>query len=829
MFTVPGVNPEILYAPPDDRGQTRQDIEAGQLVLAGMESQYGDYEIVRTGTEDFMSELHGSTRHSEHNRRILDYLDEYSQRDPLFAQNQGPGEYTNDPIRLAVTVHDFVEHTILNPGTTANKQGCGDEPDELKTKALAKLQELHNTIKDKDSLEKAVLFSIDASKWETAVAQTGRFAAAERVRGMFEEGEIDGSEHLILRAAIENNRDILQDERYKDRVGDVLKRHSLLDLDLETISEGTLKYNLEGLILKGVETLDILRNPPADNPASTYRDCIEVLNFFVPALTALGFKKLAADLRGSALEFFYDDVNDYAQDQRQKAVKHFDDIKKIVSGVREGQFGGLDIDEDSRIKTEGSMREKRYRRQYEDSITMVPDGVGFAFIVPDGTSRAEIEMFGEAYRQELMRDPRFIAKHPNSEPTFEFKEVKRDEGSGRSLGGYSALNMNFYYQANEGSGDEVSFEIQVMTREQADLKLYGKTSDLLYKAGKPYDPDKQEYFDNLRRRAQAVRETLSGSTIYSITELVATSPEIPSVFNELFRVIEMSDGGRIMAPIELEDKVKDFMDKDAHRFESNGELTILPPTHVTEKQLLRGLKMLNPKLATDPGIWRAILIAKDAEEGAKRGDGKTGVLEGHIFGVALATAMLATQSGQQWESDSVNHHDFIANRVIAAILHDYVEKAMDDVKDGDQQITMRVSTLFVIKTKFGDEIRDAVDALTLPVEIGEEKDRREANAIAIFGVQDDDTKNGNDIAKDVKTEDRLQNHVSDLFRLVNKGQNIDGEAIEWIYNYFRKSDNHLSPRLIGASRNEVYRRQHKLIWLLAESLGYQRYKPMSGE
>ncbi|HYH36285.1 MAG TPA: RelA/SpoT domain-containing protein, partial [Candidatus Saccharimonadales bacterium] len=540
-----------------------------------------DYDIVSSHIEEFMNDLYGTGRYARHNDRLLDSYGQYT-------DEQTSGESTTDPAaavdKMTIILHDFVEHTILHPEKTAARLGLAEEEAEhLRTKAIATFTELLQTVDDRDGLVKAYLFSIDMSKWESE-ARVWRDGATHKISELMYEGTITQENAQILNAAIHKNQG--QEELDPEELEQVLRKpeHLLVDLELGAISEGTLKHNIKGLFFKAWETLDLLKHPPRDNPASTYRDCTEAINFFVPALTVLGFKQLAIDLRDTALQWFFEDPNGDAKRQHEISTRCFEPVKTKVTELLEQEFAGVEPVVESRVKSEGSLREKLAKDNYK-TVRKAPDGIGFAFIVPDDMAGAEMDLFAEEYRRKLIADPRVTAGHPNPEEK-DFEKMKRDSG-------YEAVHMTFYY--HDDTGESVPFEIQVLTQEQHRMKIYGRSSDLFYKAGTAYSSEDQSYLRHLEARARAERELAPGTTIQSIAEMAARSPEIPSVYNKLFRAVDI-DGVRLLVPPELETAARSLRPE---MLDAEGSLTLLPPSYVSKAQFLEAVSMLDRELSND--------------------------------------------------------------------------------------------------------------------------------------------------------------------------------------------------------------------------------------
>jgi hypothetical protein len=805
---------DIYYAPPTDGGGGGRRRHLGQSILPREASLFDDdtvgeeevlapegdiadieelpvpdSDIVSEAVEKFMSDLyHGTDRYANHNDRVLKMLPQYNRVAPEVAG-------------MAVALHDFVDHPILHPKKTAAKLGLKAE--DIKASALGTFNEILSRVDDQDGLIKAYLFAIDASKWESA-AQMWRESAAGRINEVVTAGKMDEEDGEIVLAAINKDKGILG-AIGKDELAEVLKRASehLIDLELGAISQGTLNHNIEGLsIVKAPETIDIIENPPPNNPASTFRDCIEAINFFAPALVVLGYPKLAMDLRGAALKWLFDDPNGDAERQNGASQRHFDALQEIVAELREQDFGGLEVDTEARVKHEGSIRAKLASDNYSE-VHAVPDGIGFAFIVPDEMGDEEIMQFAESYMEKLTDgEQKIIAKHPiDTEPAFEKKERKN---------GYRAVHMAFYYYPED---DPVPFEIQVLTQTQHKMKTFGRWSDLFYKAGTEYTPEDQRHMDHLAKRGHAEREMAPASTIQSIAEMIAVSPEVPSIFNKLFRAVDSADGRRLLVPPTLEKLAREIPGLFDRVPGESGDLTVLPADKVSEAQFEEALNMFGLDITKDKNIQKALASVRDPETDNKRRDGITSILEGHLLPTALGAVMLAIQSGKIWDSEKLSPTEYLSNIVTIVLLHDHIEAALEKLTNRDEILQKRQEMLYEVKRTYGLDIMEGVDAMTLPMEVEDQDERRDQYAQNI---------RANGYARLIKPIDRWQNHLTDLIKLVAaKKVRKSSELYKSTMKYFRKTDRHQSADFTAPDLPDVYRRVHRVIWEFAKSFGYQ--------
>ncbi len=789
-----------------------------------------DSDIVSARIEAFMQDLYFTDRYAEHNERILGYYDAYfgRQDEPQSNPDTDTASDTHTIDKMALILHDFVEHGLLKPEKTSAKQASQgrdpEHPEEIKRRALEAYNELLDYV-DPDSLEKAYLFATDTSKWESE-ARKWRPGAIDKIDERVAEGTITPENAVILKAAINKTPDL--DEVGRDELEQVLRmsEHYLADLGLGAISEAMVKHNIKGVVHKSIETLDLIRHPAADNPAATYRDCTEAISVFAPTLMALGYKqpvykKLALDLRDAALQWFFDDPNGDAQSQRTVSELYSEDIETCAVDLLEAEFGGIKTATEARVKSEGSLRQKLASKDYIQA-RRAPDGVGLTFIVPNDMTTEEITQFSEQYSKKLASNPQIGPGHPIGSAFDDMQGDRRKES------GYEAVHMTFYYHpahyfpSVSPLGHTVPFEIQVLTQEQHRMKIYGRYSDLFYqggltKIGTGYDDTDQPHLDHLEKRAHAENELAPGTTVQSIAEMVAKTPEIPSVFNKLFRAVDIN-GARILVPPELEEAVRKL---PPHSVGPPESLTVLPPTYVSKAQFLEAISKFGKELAGDKDILNALELAEEIEAGMMRDDGVTPVFEGHILPTALSAVMLAIQSGEIWGGDEESHPtEYISNIATAAILHDYPEKRMETIDGRNAKVAERELALTEIKHKYSATVAASVRALTIPVEIVEESARRDQFTTNIL----DDEK-----ATLVKPLDRINNHIADIKLLQKLAQDPATAAkpenqkiIKEKMAYFAKSARHMPALFESPKLPPAYSRSLNIMWQLAKQVGYKQ-------
>lgn len=269
-----------------------------EAVGAPRENEYDpvlrhDVGVIREALDGFFGP---ESRYPSHNDAMLDSLRE----DEL----DSPGMIT------AVEVHDLVDHGLVNP-----------RDEQTYAKALQLFNTMYGRVEDKHRFIYGTLCAFSASMFEQDVAESWRVERLDQF------SERDPSEVAQIRAAITKDKSAEIDEK-------VLKTAHIRGLvDTTSLRDGLNSQDVEGLPLNSAQLIHNLLNRPKDNPASTYRDCEEILYAYAPALVLAGFKKQGARLRGEALKYFYDDpeIVQKAKKQLEKSERNFGEVEKLFS------------------------------------------------------------------------------------------------------------------------------------------------------------------------------------------------------------------------------------------------------------------------------------------------------------------------------------------------------------------------------------------------------------------------------------------------------------------------------------------------------------------
>lgn len=730
-----------------------------------------DFVKVSQNASRFLYDNDPNERNPAHTVRTLELLKKYFKETDEVV-NISP------ELMMGVMVHDIIDHGIVNPKNP-----------ELEQKTREFIKHTADSIDNKQSFEYAAEVAISTSKWEDRVAEAWRQGALNTIMSEQESYVLDPSvagvdeatQRNVLSAAILNEKtDVDQETQLK-----VLRQAEIFDLDVGRIKDAMVELEVEGLLIKACELVDNLDHPPADNVASTWRDCIEIFNCYAPALELFGFDRMAKDLRGKALEFFYDDPEGRAQAQREMSEQAYHPInEKIAASVE--TVGGENYHIFARVKSAGSIRKKLSSERYAGKAEMLPDGVGVRILVPDELSSEEIISFAKNFKSDMETaydDIRSGHPHPD-EDTFD------DSVTSPRPGGYSAVHMTFFYQ-------DTPFEVQIV-READDKKhKYDQASHIFYSLTKS-QPDEEELraLHIIQRRAEHLRmqplnsELRPNSWRYGVEYLL---DELDSTVGRFYTPVRINDES-FMVPKELE-----HMYKSASNGDSSGDIgtTYMPLDFIDEESFYEILNLIDPKLGQDEDIKIAIEDVKAAQGDKSRRDGKD-IIQGHLLPTALHSATMAVSNGEHWDTE--DPIGYLKTLITAAILHDFIEDTDHDSK--------------YVEARYGHDVADIVSALTSPSEIEDEFSRREVYADQILK---------NRQSQLIKLPDRMQNCVTDLLKWNSLGVSASSEENEElrerITNYFAKTDRHLTHKIFDHLPPK-YRKVQKVIWEMADHFGF---------
>lgn len=720
-----------------------------------------DLDIVRSRVSEFFAENYETDRNPAHSERVIKILEDLG--------------YNSEGLEMATLLHDVVDHGIVTP-----------KSDDLHEKAENLIGELHSQVEDKNTFIYAVGCSISASKWESEVAEAWRPSAFEKIlsSGTESEGDVDSA---ILMGAISKNSSIL-DGFPSDIVEDVLKSNSLFDLDTGKLRDAMTKLDVEGVLIKAAEIMDNLEHPPRGNPASTWRDCTEIFNCYGPALDLFGFKDIASELRGKALEFYYGDPDGSAEHQREISEKYFDDVKgQIEEGIAgsRSEDDGLEISS-IRIKSEGSLRQKLHEEGYRD-FDLVPDGIGSRVIVPDEMTSDQMEALAKSFQKSVLRFSRQVdALHTRGDDPLEIRKKEKS--------GYSAIHLTFVYHTPDG---QVPYEVQFVTKKQHRIHEIGKASHMLFKGGitNPYDhvlKDMQHIDARAHHlQSQALKPELNPNTWAQVLRYL---PGLDTPLHEAFKFNGSAEGKTVLLPYQLSSINLENLADDID-VESDIDAVFLPPDKLEVGHFFKLIELIDPALGNDRRIIEAVELLQSIKFKTRK-DGEP-TLEGHLLPTAVNVAILATISGEHWEEGG-DPTEFLSKTITAALLHDVIE----DTSKAKHKVSEKE-----ISDRFGSDVSDTVSALSTFDEIEDEHERRAAYAEKVAE---------NPKALLIKLSDRMQNHQTDLVRLA---EGVDQEIAEDIFDYFEKTDAYLTEKFDKLP--DEYKRVRNMIWDIARYFGYR--------
>lgn len=721
-----------------------------------------DHELAQAAVIEF---FRADSRYPDHNERMLQKL-----------HNFGLG---TSGLAMATVIHDIVDHGLVNP-----------EDEEKKQKAQKIISDLYVQVSDKHEFLYGLGCAISTATWESDVAEAYRSTDRSQFPPM------DDNSWTHVRAAIKKDKSVEIDEA-------ILKTARIVDLDTGSLNKAMKNHDVEGLLLKSIELLDNLENPPP-NPDSVYRDCVEILNSYGPALEFFGFNELATKLNGEALKYFYDDPEAIRKtnNQIEISLRHLEEIhdkvpEVVISTIEEiAEYEKIDnlrsnvILIGPRVKSEGSTRKKFSTEKYKDE-EQLPDGIGYKLVVLDNfldKSESEvgelIERIGYALQERLSP-----SENNSGYGIFVNNDSTENYIRDPKASGYKAFHFTPRYMAGTQS---VPVEIQVVSFTQDVNHTYDIASHVLYKN----EADSNEYvirdLQNIHPRVEQLKNKPDNQELRPQTwfELLKLMPEMDTPIHKTFEVVEIN-GSRIM--------VADGMGKYAKQLLGeaqglDGDI-ILPPSVISEKDFMAMIRLISPGLAEDENLLKAVEFAKNQILKPRRDGVPTFV--GHLLPTALHAAITASSSSIHWKSkDSIK---YLSDTVVVALLHDMVE----DVKGDEAKQNMRG----YIDSEYGPEVLAAVDALTSPQEIENETRRRKAYAKQLAK---------NPLALLVKLSDRSQNHVSDIVRLART--NPDKDEMRKIKKYYTKTITYLNDKFMDrAKQPEEYVQVYKTVMRMLQS------------
>lgn len=735
-----------------------------------------DQDLAMRVAQEFL----GDERYPEHNRRMLELLDQFGLSTP--------------GLEMAVILHDVVDHGLINPKDEATKR-----------KAQESIYELWDKVEDKGQLSYALGCALSAGYVEDEVGESWRYA------GLDSYSDRPLEERAQLRAAIEKDDTVEIDP-------EVLKSAGSYELDTSSLRHAATTRDVEGFILKGIELLDNLDNPPPNNHASVWRDCIEIFNCYSPALTFFGFKKLATELRGKALEFHYGETEAFASASKQHELskRHFNQIntifdyaleetliqldeernEKILAGnipELQGRVRQDDLEIDGRIKTVGSATKKLLSDKYQGAdVEVLPDGIGYRIVVPDSIGGKGAILVGDKMKQIIQSgkftdaDGREISikiEHPHPDELAEEDLINNPRKGSQ----YRSYHVVFICQIGE---DRVPFEIQTVTQEQEWLHTWSASSEVLRKTNSEPLASRLDDMGHMGRRSEHLKNKPLNRELIPNTwlDLVNLLPDLKSPVHESYSLVD-NGVARIMSPHELKKLLSNELDG-----KGIDDDIFLPPTELSQADFKWMISQIDPSLEENEQIQEALELLMQQDLPVR--DNGVDKLEGHLLPTAFHAGIMAVLSSKHWESKDPSK--FLSDTVTAALLHDILE----DVAKSERE-EMKVA----IRFKFGDKVADTVEAMSSLNEIEDDHARRTAYASQLEESAE---------ALIIKVSDNLQNHVTDLVYLAENEP--APHKLEEIKSYFMKTHRYLSPLFDSERIPDQYRQAHRVIMNLGKKL-----------
>jgi (p)ppGpp synthase/HD superfamily hydrolase len=167
--------------------------------------------------------------------------------------------------------------------------------------------------------------------------------------------------------------------------------------------------------------------------------------------------------------------------------------------------------------------------------------------------------------------------------------------------------------------------------------------------------------------------------------------------------------------------------------------------------------------------------------------------------------LMVTLSDERWHQTAKNEAKYMENKITAALLHDFIE----DNYPSDQ----REQAVADIKAGYGRSVAEDVEFITAPSEdmIQSEQARRMFYAIQLYNSRS---------ALELKSSDRMQNHITDLVRLAGwmvTLQTNEHADEQWkIRDYFAKTEEYLFDYF--TTLPDVYTKVLETVWALKDRL-----------
>jgi hypothetical protein len=289
--------------------------------------------------------------------------------------------------------------------------------------------------------------------------------------------DLSDQEKIALKSAIAGDTPAGVEQ---DQLGSLLRKNHLISFNASELIEALDKYDLGGLLVVSAKLIGNLKNGADSNIAVQWGDCHDILSFFAPALDISGYEVIAAELRGLAYEFLYDDhvlELDKAQHQLEVSYKHHDTVESLINSAIDQatlpEDGLQDAYYPLDTKSLGATIRKFTREYYRDGLkgNQIPDGLRTRVIVPDRTFNPKgMDSLRERIEQQI---DTLCEEQEITINSYIIEDYIRKP----KANSYRALQL-FYVLAI--AKDEVSFEVQIVGDSQHKQNTKGTSSRLSY-------------------------------------------------------------------------------------------------------------------------------------------------------------------------------------------------------------------------------------------------------------------------------------------------------------------------------------------------------------
>ncbi len=688
-------------------------------------------------------------------------------------------------MRLAIALHDVVSHSIIN----AANEDIADATNVGLNSIYAQLEEPDS----KHLFTYSLGIGTSVERWEQ-VAERWREPTKNEVQSFITSLESIDSTAEIVGITTKHIKDVAEEHNVEmevvaEQLLAALTKDETVSVDpslltklrprvisLDDFLEASESLDVEGLIIKTIETVDNLQNPKPGAKASAWRDSIEVLSFYGPALELFGFEDLAATARGVALEYVYsadeyDDVRDKARAINEDAKKRIDSIGEkariaIATVVKDTDFleedDIKDISIKGRPKSVGGIMEKMITK-YKSSLD-ISDAIGLRLTISDTLMQRIINDVTRNLGPDV--DQEFIDHKVKLRVESISEKLHTAIGSSTDVSylntksesidltviqprrsGYKAVHLNYELNWSDDEEGTTPFEVQVTTDKYHKNNTYGQPSHYIYKmfGGKEPTRDQLAALDKLGKKSEYLIESPDRPVLapQAWFDILHYMPELPTEFHRTHHYVSLNDGDTELAiPHNLTPDLLEGVE-----FQGSA---ILPAYQAELSNFLHLLKHLVPdiNIETFGDVGEVAEYAAMKHSGQTRRSSGNKYFSGHILPTTQFLLLNLHQDG--WLHDkskdgSTSKHDDAIILLKASLLHDTVEDTPTSIEE--------------IRRIHGDKVADLVKILSKnpKPESGEtkaERDLHESEYLEQVMKSPD--------ALRIKFADRIQNTLTDI-------------------------------------------------------------------